>query len=96
MVEVGESGIHGVGLFASQAIAEGTVIGVVEGSYTRRDGPHVLWLDDSTGIRVLNEMRYINHSMTPNAIYYDDLTVVALRDIAPGEEITHHYGDDWQ
>jgi SET domain-containing protein len=27
--------------------------------------------------------------------YYDDLSVVALRNIEPGEELTHHYGEDW-
>ena len=42
-----------------------------------------------------NDLRYINHHPDPNAVYYDDLTVYALRDIAPGEEITHNYwGDD--
>ena len=41
-----------------------------------------------------NELRYINHSDEPNAAYCDDLTVVALRDIHPGQEIVHNYEND--
>lgn len=33
----------------------------------------------------------MNHSPKANAAYYDDLTFSALRDIQPGEEITHNY-----
>ncbi|WP_084639091.1 SET domain-containing protein-lysine N-methyltransferase [Haliea salexigens] len=39
--------------------------------------------------------RCLNHSNDPNVSYYADLSVVALRDIQAGEELTHHYGDDW-
>ncbi len=91
MVCVRPSRIHGLGLFASATIKRGTVIGVLEGEYVDDDGPHVLWVDDERGFHVRNDLRYINHDTTPNAAYFDDLTVVALRDIAPGEEITHDY-----
>ena len=48
------------------------------------------------GIEVLCNLKYINHSEDPNACYYDDLSVVALRDIEPHEEITHnYYSNDW-
>ncbi len=40
-------------------------------------------------------MKYINHSAKPNAVYYDDFTVVALRNIKADEEITHYYGEGW-
>ena len=92
------SPIHGRGLFARHWIPRGAVIGVCEGEPAKRNGPYVLWLDENNALHVANEMRYINHSPTPNAAYYDDATVVALRDIAPGEEITHDYGgegEDW-
>ena len=95
-VYVGDSPIHGKGLFAKSFIPEGTVIGVVQGEPARADGPHVLWVDDENGFHVLCDLRFINHSKNPNACYYDDLEVCALRDIQPGEEITHNYGDDWQ
>ena len=91
---VQSSGIHGHGLFAKHPIPRGAIIGVCEGEPTEEDGPHVLWIEDDVALHVKNEMRYINHSSKPNAAYYEDATVVALRDIPPGEEITHFYGDD--
>ncbi len=93
MVSVKRSKTHGRGLFATTFIHKGIIVGRVEGRSTNRDGPYVLWLDDQHGIEVTNELRFINHSERANAVYYDDLTVVALRDISPGEEITHCYGD---
>lgn len=95
MFTVRPSAIHGLGLFATQPIAEGQIIGHLEGTFTSVDGPHVLWLDETRGMIVHNDLRYINHHDQPNAAYYDDLTVCALRDIEPGEEITHNYlGED--
>ena len=96
-VYVKDSSIHGKGLFAKTDISAGTVIGEVVAKSTIDDGPHVLWLDDSedSGVEVVCDFRFINHSKQPNACYYDDLTVVALRDIGKDEEITHHYGDGW-
>ena len=54
-----------------------------------------MWVDDENGFLVKCDLRYINHSDTPNAAYYDDLEVCAVRDIEPGEEITHNYGEGW-
>ena len=53
-------------------------------------------LDENNGIHVQCELRYINHSVEPNAAYFDNLEVCAVRDIAPHEEITHDYGAGWQ
>ena len=94
-IYVGTSPIHGKGLFAKKPIPNGTVIGFLNGKKTRKDGIHVLWLNDETGFKVSCDLKYINHSDTPNACYYDDLSVVALRDINADEEITHNYGADW-
>lgn len=96
MLEVKQSPIHGYGLFATTRIAKGTVLGRLKGRRTRKDGPYVLWLDEKVGYEVQNELKYINHAARPNAAYYDDLTVVALRAIKPGEEITHNYFGDGQ
>ena len=93
--EIAKSPIHGMGLFAVRRIEKGELIGNLEGEYTTEDGMYVLWIDARTGFRVTNALRYINHADDPNACYYDDLTVVALRDIEPGEEITHDYNADW-
>ena len=88
---VDDSAIHGKGLFAKKAIKAGEVIGTVEGKKTRKDGPHVLWLTEKTGFHVQCDLRYINHNNKPNACYYNSLEVIALRNIKPGEEITHDY-----
>jgi SET domain-containing protein len=95
-VYVDDSPIHGKGLFAKTFIPAGALIGTLRGKHTSTDGDHVLWLDDETGFLVQCRFRYINHSDTPNAAYYDDLQVCAIRDIQPGEEITHQYQPDWQ
>ena len=93
---VADSDIHGSGLFAGRRIAAGTVIGRLRVRPAAEDGPHVLWLDAKRGVQVTCKLKYINHSDRPNACYYDDLSVVALRDIEAGEEITHDYGcADW-
>lgn len=91
LVYVDESPIHGKGLFAKRYIPAGAIIGVVEGEYTTTDGEYVLWIDESQGFHVQCHLRFINHSDSPNAVYYDNLEVCALRNIWPGEEITHDY-----
>lgn len=94
-VLVRESGIHGKGLFAKKKIRRGEVIGAIKANPTNKDGPYVLWVSEGEQHHVKGPLKYINHSNQPNAAYYDDLTVVALADIAAGEEITHHYGEEW-
>jgi len=96
MYEVKQSPIHGRGLFASQFIPADTVIALIQGNPTREDGPYVLWIDEGHGIEVTNDVRYINHSGDANAAYFDDMTVMSIRDIYPGDEITHNYDGDGQ
>ncbi len=93
---IAASNIHGMGLFARQTIAAGEVIGWLDGEPCEEDGSYVLWLSEMQGFRVTCDLRFINHSPTPNACYYDDLSVVALQTIDAGEEITHNYeSGDW-
>ena len=92
MTYVAASPIHGKGLFAAKPIRAGTIIGWLEGRPCTTDGSHVLWISETEAFEVTCELRYINHSSRPNACYYDDLSVVALRDIAVNQEITHDYG----
>jgi len=93
---IADSKIHGLGLFARKSIHKDCIIGRVQGKPCTRDGTHVLWLNEKEGFRVSCNLKYINHSDTPNACYYDDMTVVALRKINQDEEITHNYGSaDW-
>ena len=89
---VKDSPIHGKGLFATCFIPANTLLGRLTGEYTSIDGAHVIWLDENTGFQVSCNLCYINHSQEPNAVYYDDLEVHTLKDIHPGEEITHDYG----
>ena len=90
---VDDSPIHGRGLFARKYIGAGEIIGVLDVVPTTTDGEHVLWIDEDNGFHVKCDLRFINHSAEPNAVYYDTLEVWALTDIAPGEEITHDYTD---
>lgn len=97
---VARSTIHGKGLFARVDIASGTRIGRYEGPATQVDGMHVLWLWNEQrkrweGIDGRNELRFLNHSAEPNAEWWGD-ELYAIRDIAAGEEITFHYGEDWE
>jgi len=101
LIDVRESHIHGRGLFAKRAIPAGTVLGAYEGPRVTADaddGPHVLWVwvDDETmvGINGQNELRYVNHSTQPNVEFVGP-ELTALREIEPGEELTHHYGEGW-
>lgn len=91
---VDRSPIHGKGLFAARKISEGELIGELKVTPANRDGLHVLWVTETRKVRVHCPLKYINHSDEPNAVYYDSLEVVALRDIEKGEEITHNYSGD--
>ncbi len=92
---VGKSAIHGKGLFARSNIAEGTVLGFCATRPAREAGLHTLTMADGRLIDVTCSLKYINHHKSANVIYYDDFSVVALRDIAAGEELLHDYGDEW-
>ena len=93
--KVKDSKIHGKGLFAIRNIPEGEIIGTIDYKPVEIDGPYVLWVDDTLGIQVDCDLKYINHNSKPNACYCEDLQVVALKNIKTDEEITHDYGDDW-
>lgn len=94
-VRVSRSGVHGRGLFARVPLADGAFIGRYEGLVTDDDGMHVLWVEQDDGewrgIDGRNEMRFLNHSETPNA-EFDGTDCYAIADIAPGEEILIDYG----
>lgn len=94
LIYVTNSNIHGMGLFARKRIKAGALIGQIEGRPTNADGPYVLWLTQRKAVEVQCQLKYINHSDEPNAIYYDTLEVIALRDIQRDEEITHNYDSE--
>lgn len=95
----GDSPIHGKGLFANRTLRKGERIGAYEGPRTKRNGPYVLWVDDEDepeiyGLRGTNDLRYVNHSSKPNAVFIGE-ELWALKKIEPGAEILHDYGDEW-
>lgn len=96
-IEVRESRIHGRGIFACEPLARGLLIGRYLGPRVRRNGRYVLWVwqDDDTlvGVSGQNDLRYVNHSRRPNAVFYGE-ELFALRRIRAGEEITVDYGPD--
>lgn len=94
LTRVDRSPIHGKGLFARRRIARGTHIGRYLGPAARRNGSHVLWVDDGDGgwigRRGLYSLRYLNHQPRPNA-EFDGFDLYARRTIRAEEEITIDY-----
>jgi SET domain-containing protein len=95
---VAESEIHGFGLFATVALVAGQFIGIYQGPETTEDGTHVLWIEGDTadewiGYDGKNDLRFMNHSISPNA-EMDGLNCYALSNIETGTEITIDYGWD--
>ena len=96
-IEVLPSRIHGKGVFATSFIKRGERIGRYVSRKTNRDGMYVLWLekgDEWKGYNGYGRLRFLNHSSKPNA-EMRDLDCYAIRRIRQGEEVTFHYGDDW-
>ncbi len=100
------SPIHGRGLFAAEPIARGEVVCVKGGhvfdrrrleELTPRLGPAEIQIGEGLFIGPVTEderegsMIFSNHSCEPNVGVRGEITFVALRDIAAGEELTH----DW-
>ena len=104
--EVRQSQIHGQGLFAKQAIADGEII-AVKGGYIV---PKSEWMNlepqlGAAEIQITEDlfiaptsqeqrqgsMLYTNHSCDPNTSIQGQIVFVARRAIALGEELTH----DW-
>jgi len=101
---VADSPVHGRGLFARYDIPSGTWIGHYDGPQTPENGMHVLWVESGEGGTGQeqwigydgdNELRYLNHSARPNG-EMDGLDLYAISDILTGEEITIHYGEEFE
>jgi SET domain-containing protein len=101
----------GLGLFAAKPIRRKAYIVTYRGQWIateealrreRRRGSKYMfavnndWTIDGSSRRNLG--RYINHSCDPNAVAVlrrGNIVFVALRAIAPGEEITLDYGEEY-
>jgi SET domain-containing protein len=107
-VRVKPSTIDGHGVFAAEAISSQKKIGEIRGEAisveeariraTRHERIMIVELSARRAIdftRSTDPMRYTNHSCRPNArlsTAYGRVEFYALRDIAPGEELTVDYG----
>ena len=104
--EVRESPIHGHGLFAIAPIGKDEIVAVKGGHIVDREqlreitpklGPVEIQIGDDLFIAPVTQeereasMLYSNHSCDANLGVRGEITFVALRDIAAGEELTH----DW-
>lgn len=98
-VYVSKSKIHGLGVFSKKKIKKNEYIGSYEGEIVLKDDTYVLWVQQDYGGWILidgkNELRYLNHSSNPNAEFREN-KLYAIRTIYPNEEITFHYGEDWE
>lgn len=104
--EVRASPIQGLGLFARQPIPRGEIVAVKGGhvltraawtGLERKLGPAEIQLSEDLVIAPVSAeerhgaMLYTNHSCDPNIAIQGQIVLVAMRDIAAGEELTH----DW-
>ncbi len=104
--EVRDSLIHGKGLFAKAALTKGEIVAVKGGYIVDRTqwteleqelGPAEIQITEDLFIAPVDRrhregaMLYTNHSCDPNLAVQGQIVFVAMRDIAPGEELTH----DW-
>lgn len=96
-VEVRQSPVHGLGVFATRDIAAGEVIARYRGRRVDRDGTYVSSHADRTGAsgrhEITGPLKYLNHSCRPNA-ELGGFRVRALVPIRAGQEITMSYGSD--
>ncbi len=109
------SPIQGRGLFAVERISKNEIVAVKGGHiFNRRTlnriaealGPAEIQMGEDLFIGPLNEeeregsMIFSNHSCDPNIGVRGQIVFVAMRDIEPGEELTHDWAttddDDYQ
>lgn len=103
-IELRKSNIHGIGAFAKAKILKGEIVFVKNGYILKKEEKcshsviDCYWpIDDEyvLGARTDNECDkvklFINHSCDPNCGLQGINVGVAMRDIAPNEEITFDY-----
>ena len=104
--EIKASLIHGKGLFAKEKINNGEIVAIKGGRILNSTEWKVLESElGSAEIQISDQffiapahkeeregsMLYTNHSCDPNIGMQGQIVFVAMRDISPGEELTH----DW-
>ncbi len=108
-VQVAPSRIDGQGAFAVEAVPARRKIGEIRGepisvreARSRAKGQQRIMIVELSETRAIDAthsadpLRYTNHSCRPNAVLrirQGRVEFYAMRDIAPGEEITVNYGE---
>ncbi len=101
-VEIRTSSIQGTGMFASQLIHEGEVVVQIGGTVMTEEEfrAYITTVSRYNAVQIGEEAHLIdvptslggmNHSCDANLWMRDEVTVVARRDIAAGEELTQDY-----
>jgi len=103
-VEIKESPVNGVGMFAKESIKAGEITFVKGGHILRRKEMSSsgvissylpiaddLFLAARTKAQEKGVKLYINHSCDPNCGLRGEISFVAMRDITKGEELTIDY-----
>ena len=100
------SQIQGRGLFATEPIAAGEIVAIKGGHVVDTPTLHSLperlqnsdiQIADGFHLAATEEAEYepvmlfINHSCEPNVGFAGNIVLVAMRDVAPGEELTTDY-----
>ena len=88
-----QSEIHGKGIFASESIEKGQVFYNVPATFIYKN-PASRHAYAGNGKYVCDEqvLNYVNHSCNPNSMFDSaNLSLISLRDIPQGEEITVDY-----
>ena len=101
-VEIRESSIDGIGVFAIEDIKKDEVVGILTGTVCVEPDPHSDyvcelwdWNGNSYAIEPFAPFKYLNHGDEANTDW-DTPVLIALRDIKAGEEITIDYGEEWR
>ncbi len=100
------SPIHGLGVFAVKDINKGEVVAVLGGIVVPSDEITAYWKNmGHVGIQISDEFFIVpsnkeelelqgvfNHSCDPNIGFRNQIELVTIRDIEPGEELCFDYG----
>eukprot|EP01102_Stenamoeba_stenopodia_P007172 TRINITY_DN2005_c0_g1_i2.p1 TRINITY_DN2005_c0_g1~~TRINITY_DN2005_c0_g1_i2.p1 ORF type:complete len:155 (-),score=32.71 TRINITY_DN2005_c0_g1_i2:255-719(-) len=104
-LQLRRSPVSGLGHFATKKIPKGEVLVIWRGRDVDKAGVMAIPLEEEDYTLQLDEDRfqiatvfgvrepadYVNHSCDPNGGFNGETTLVAMRDIEPGEEITFDY-----
>jgi SET domain-containing protein len=100
-IKPGESKIEGIGLIAQGHIKKGEVVWKLDVDEKRLtleelkklppDRQKLAYQHKDKYIIVTDSSEYMNHSCDANTWWTDDETLVASRDILPGEDVTYDY-----